>query len=260
MLDVNLIRTPTSRSVRFMTGAALFVLTVGIAAAQTGPSTLSGTVTDSSGAPVPGAAVTLASTQSKAKYEVTTDQNGRYEFVPLPADSYSLEAKMPGFKRVEDPISLSGKSMKRDLTLALGELTETVTIVSDGTAGASDAAAKISPVREASPAARAGFQKDLQECQASSSGGRVRPPRKIRDVRPVYPADLSASGLGGTVVLRATVGTDGLVRDINVVKSVHPGLDSAAVEAVRQWQFDGTLLNCTPVEVVFNTTLNFSTK
>jgi len=208
---------------------------------------------------VPGAAVTLASTQSKAKYEVTTDQNGRYEFVPLPADSYSLEAKMPGFKRVEDPISLSGKSMKRDLTLALGELSETVTIVSDRSAAGSEST-KPSSIREASPTARAGFQKDLQECQASPSGGRVRPPRKIRDVRPVYPADLSASGIGGTVVLRATVGTDGLVRDINVVKSVHPGLDSAAVEAVRQWQFDGTLLNCTPVEVVFNTTLNFSTK
>ena len=260
MLDVNLIRTPTSRSVRFMTGAALFVLTVGIAAAQTGPSTLSGTVVDSSGAPVPGAAVTLSSRSSKAKYEVTTDQNGRYEFVPLPAEAYTLEAKLPGFKRAEDPISLSGKSMKRDLTLALGELTETVSIVGDRSASVADAAAKLSPAREASPAARVAFEKDLQECQASASGGRVRPPRKLKDVRPIYPKDLIDSGIGGTVVLRATIGTDGTVRDINVVKGVHPGLDAAAVEAVRQWQFDGTLLNCTPVEVVFNTTLNFSTK
>ena len=88
----------------------------------------------------------------------------------------------------------------------------------------------------------------------------MRPPRKLKDVKPIYPKDLVDSGIGGTVVLRATIGTDGMVRDINVVKGVHPGLDGAAVEAVRQWQFDGTLLNCTPVEVVFNTTLNFSTK
>ena len=259
MLDVNLIRTPTSRSVRFITGAALLVLTVGIAAAQTGPSTLSGTVVDSSGAPVPGAAVTLSATKSKARFEVTTDQNGRYEFVPLPAESYTLEAKLPGFKRAENPISLSGKSMRRDLTLSLGELTETVTVVTDRSA-VIEGAAEPSPVREASPQARAGFQKDLQECQPAASGGRVRPPRKIRDVRPSYPKDLSDAGIGGAVVLRATVGTDGLVRDIAVVKSVHPGLDSAAVDAVRQWQFDGTLLNCTPVDVVFNTTVNFSTK
>ena len=38
---------------------------------------------------------------------------------------------------------------------------------------------------------------------------------------------------------------------------VHPDLDNAAIEAVRQWQFDGTLLNCTPVEVTMNVAVDF---
>ena len=47
------------------------------------------------------------------------------------------------------------------------------------------------------------------------------------------------------------------MRDVQVVKSVHPDLDNAAIEAVRQWLFDGTLLNCAPVEVTMNVSVDF---
>ena len=47
------------------------------------------------------------------------------------------------------------------------------------------------------------------------------------------------------------------VRDVQVVKSVHPDLDNAAVEAVRQWLFDGTMLNCNPVDVTMNVSIDF---
>ncbi len=43
-----------------------------------------------------------------------------------------------------------------------------------------------------------------------------------------------------------------------VVKSASPDLDNAAMEAVRQWLFDGTLLNCAPVEVTMNVSLDFA--
>ena len=54
------------------------------------------------------------------------------------------------------------------------------------------------------------------------------------------------------MLLKATIATDGTVRDAQVVKSVHPDLDNAAIDAVRQWIFDGTLLNCAPTEVTMN--------
>ncbi len=73
MLDARLTRTPATRLARFMTAAALFAFTVALAAAQTGPVTLSGSVLDQSGAPVPGAAVVLTNSQSQAKFEVTSD-------------------------------------------------------------------------------------------------------------------------------------------------------------------------------------------
>ena len=58
-------------------------------------------------------------------------------------------------------------------------------------------------------------------------------------------------------MLKATIAVDGTVRDVQVVKSVHPDLDNAAIEAVRQWLFDGTLLNCSAVEVTMNVSIDF---
>ncbi len=43
------------------------------------------------------------------------------------------------------------------------------------------------------------------------------------------------------------------------MKSISPEIDNAAMEAVRQWLFDGTLLNCQPVEVTMNVSLDFAT-
>ena len=75
----------------------------------------------------------------------------------------------------------------------------------------------------------------------------------------VYPESARDAGLGGQVKLRATIAVDGTVRDVQVVKSISPEIDNAAMEAVRQWLFDGTLLNCQPVEVTMNVSLDFAT-
>jgi protein TonB len=76
-------------------------------------------------------------------------------------------------------------------------------------------------------------------------------------VKPIYPANLVDAKIAGKVLMKATIAVDGTVRDVQVIKSVQPDLDNAAVEAVRQWLFDGTLLNCAPVEVTMNVSIDF---
>jgi TonB family protein len=61
------------------------------------------------------------------------------------------------------------------------------------------------------------------------------------------------------VILEVLIGIDGTVRDVQV-SSGDPDLGSAATEAVRQWEFSPTYLNCTPVEVHMNVTANFVAK
>ncbi len=73
----------------------------------------------------------------------------------------------------------------------------------------------------------------------------------------MYPEALRAAGIGGTVTMDAVVGTDGIVREVKHLKGPHPDLEAAAAEAVRQWQFSGTLLNCEPIDVEMSVTVAF---
>ena len=60
----------------------------------------------------------------------------------------------------------------------------------------------------------------------------------------------------GIVIIEATIGPDGNVRDARILRSI-PLLDDAALQAVRQWQFEPTLLNGVPTPVIMTVTVNF---
>jgi TonB family protein len=88
-------------------------------------------------------------------------------------------------------------------------------------------------------------------------GGPIKAPRKLVDVKPVYPADAQAAGIEGVVILDIVIGEDGSVIEARVIRSI-PELDQAAIDAVNQWQFEPTLLNGEPVELEMNVTVNFT--
>jgi TonB family protein len=88
-------------------------------------------------------------------------------------------------------------------------------------------------------------------------GGQIRPPTKVKDVKPVYPAIARSARVAGAVTIEATIGEDGKVIDAKVVRSV-PLLDQAALDAVRQWEYMPSLLNGVPVPVLVTVTINFT--
>jgi L-ribulose-5-phosphate 3-epimerase len=76
-----------------------------------------------------------------------------------------------------------------------------------------------------------------------SASGRLDPakieqPKIVRQVTPVYPAEAARTNIEGTVVLGITIGESGLVTEVKVLESV-PGLDQAAIDAVKEWQYTG---------------------
>jgi TonB family protein len=87
-------------------------------------------------------------------------------------------------------------------------------------------------------------------------GGKIHAPKKIKDVKPVYPAIAQSAGVAGAVTIEATIGPEGKVVDAKVVQSI-PLLDQAALDAVRQWEYTPTLLNGVPVPVLVTVTINF---
>jgi len=87
-------------------------------------------------------------------------------------------------------------------------------------------------------------------------GGQVDLARIVRRVDPVYPDLARQARISGTVELTGVIGVDGHIRELQVVKG-HPLLARAALEAVRQWIYEPTLLNGEPVEVIAPITVTF---
>lgn len=88
-------------------------------------------------------------------------------------------------------------------------------------------------------------------------GGQIRPPIRIKEVAPIYPAIAQSARVQGDVVIEATIDDEGKVADARVVKSV-PLLDQAALDAVRQWEYQPSLLNGIPTPVVMTLTVKFT--
>jgi TonB family protein len=265
MLNPCVDRRPLSASMRGAIAAVLCLVTLSIAgaAAQGRFSTLSGTVVDETNGFLPGTKLLLINTDSKARYEVQSDPTGHFEFVGLPSGEYLLHVTQPGFAPLGEAITIAGRDLTRPLQLQIGLLQETITMVS-GPAKPSapdpERAQRAVAVRQK---AQDRQQRVAEKCAAAAGGGiggNILQPWKLVDVKPVYPEQLTSAGVGGTVTMEAVIGTDGTVRDVRVLTSPHPDLDRAAADAVRQWEFTPTILNCTPVDVRMNITANFVVK
>ncbi len=251
MLNDRLNRTPITGTTRAAILAVLLAVTVVVAAAQSAFVSFSGSVVDEQGLGIPGTAVILSNEPRQAKYEVKTGESGRFEFVGLPSGEYGLEVRGLGFRVLTDVLKVAGQNLQRTLTLKVGSLQETIVVTFDPSAPASDRAARSTPrVEEVAMPAR-------KPCAASVAGGRIVPPRKIRDVSPIYPSSLAGTGVEGVVVMEARIGADGYVGDIQIIGDAHPDLAQAALTAVRDWRFTETLLNCEPVEVTMTVTTTF---
>jgi hypothetical protein len=108
-----------------------FISTAAIAQSQgTAAGVITGTITDSSGASVPGATVTATNDASGLVRSVTTNESGRYTIVGLSPGKYTVRADAPGFK---SSISLNvlvntGRTTNVDLNLEIGDISEVVSV------------------------------------------------------------------------------------------------------------------------------------
>ena len=88
-------------------------------------------------------------------------------------------------------------------------------------------------------------------------GGQIKPPTKIRNVPPVYPQIAQSARVQGVVIIEATIDPDGKVTKTRLLRSI-PLLDQAALDAVRKWEYEPTMLNGVAVPVIMTVTVNFT--
>ncbi len=260
MLNSSMNRRPLSRQVRFVSSGLLLALALSVAALQAQQSffSLNGTVRDQSDRGLPDATLVLVNIASESKYEIKSNAVGQFQFVGLPAASYKLSVSRLGFANVSEVLQLTGNTTQ-NIRLKVGDIQETITVTDKPIA----APAPDPATQERRAAARRKFEELIARTKAQCAAGgdtmagTILPPAKLVDVRPIYPEHLKAARVGGVVTMDAVIGTDGLVKDIDNVHGPDPALEQAAADAVRQWQFSATLLNCQAIDVTMHVTTNF---
>ncbi|MCU1238431.1 MAG: TonB family protein [Candidatus Solibacter sp.] len=88
-------------------------------------------------------------------------------------------------------------------------------------------------------------------------GGNVQQAKLVSQPRPMYPPLAKQSRISGVVHFAVVIAKDGTVIDIKVIGG-HPLLVPAALEAVKNWVYQPTLLNGEPVEVSTQVDVNFT--
>ena len=80
-------------------------------------------------------------------------------------------------------------------------------------------------------------------------GGTIQSAKLIVAPKPRYPPLAISAHIQGTVRIQAIIAADGSIRNLQVM-SGPPLLVNPAMEAVKQWRYQPTLLNGSPVEVI----------
>ena len=106
------------------------VLAAGSAFGQNYNGRISGTVSDKTGAVIPGAAVVVTNDETKATWKATTNQNGYYAVTNLPPAKFSVEAESTGFRKIRQTgyeLADNGR-ITADFKLEVGAVSETVEV------------------------------------------------------------------------------------------------------------------------------------
>src|SRR5258708_80732 len=107
---------------------ALCLVSLGVAQTITG--SITGTVTDSTGAVVPNVTITATNASTNLKYDTKTNESGVYNLQFLPIGQYSLATEAAGFKKtVLGPFGLETNQIARiDISMTVGQVSERVEV------------------------------------------------------------------------------------------------------------------------------------
>lgn len=248
MLNTKLDRRPVSASMRAAILIAMLCASLSFAGLHAQTTSVAGALHDASGRVLPDAIVRLVHKETGAKYETQSDQAGQFQFTAVAPGDYVLSARLAGFSTVVDTVAVAPSgSTRRELTLNVASLQETISVRGGGP-----------PADHSKRGPQEAINVTPPSCTPSSVGGQIVPPMKIRDVPPQYPQSLQDARVTGTVLLMAYIGADGLVHEVRPFFNSEPGLEEAAIIAVKQWRFTPTLLNCQPIDVQMLATVTFS--
>jgi len=197
-----------------------------------------GRVYDPSGAVLPDAEVLVINWDTGAKFSARSGSDGSYRVPGLAAGKYDVHYLAKGFTAVQrQSVAVAeGGEVNLQVVLRLGEVRERLQVTGQGQPRP-DAAMAPSRIRV---------------------GGNVQAARLIHQIRPAYPSQARSQGRQGNVLLQAVISKEGDVLSASALEGADPEFTNAALEAVKQWRYQPTLLNGQPVEIITMIEVNFT--
>ncbi len=209
-----------------------------LASASLSAATLSGSVSDATGLALPDAHISLYNPDNSATEQATSASDGKFTFDGLPAGQYILRVEKSGFAALFREFTLDANStVDRPLVLMTAVAQPAAPVESVGNTPAKPQI--LGPGR---------FR----------IGGMAMEAKLIRKVQPLYPPAAKAARIQGTVLIEAEISKDGTPGELTVLQSPDDDLSQSALEAVRQWRYQTTLLNGQPIEVVTDIIVNYT--
>jgi hypothetical protein len=195
------------------------------AVAQMNRGTITGTVTDASGAAVPGAQVSIRNTATNATYKTDTTGVGQFTLPNLPVGVYEVVVEAAGFKKsVRTDIDLRATDVVRvDVTLEIGALAETVEV-----------SGQITRIQTDTPQVGTSLtNSSIVDLPLSFSGARS-PESFAYRLTPGVTGDSWTSHVNGSTTASKDVLLDGA--SVSTYRGGHFGESSVSLEAVQEFK------------------------
>jgi hypothetical protein len=214
--------------VKYLLFATLFSASLVFGQSERG--NITGVVTDASGAPLPGAPVTVANTDTNTAAHVSTTSTGEYNVPNLPPGVYRVEVTAPGFKTfVVDRITMTaGATLRADAQLQVGQLNESVEVTAQAIQMQTDDA-KISNA----------VQNKLVDELPLVVGGALRSPFDLVTTVPESKGSGNTLSLGGGQAASWGATLDGLSVNTNrSADATETAYMTPSVEAITEFSVD----------------------
>ena len=201
---------------------------------------IGGTVYDPSGGVVPKAQIALWNPVTGDRQTLGTADRGDFSFSNLAAGQYLLHVEKPGFAPMYKAVTLQvDTQLHRELILKMGAVEEQVNVQAVGTPAVGSSVPATGPRR-------------------IRVGGNVQATQLVTKVMPVYPPSAKMQRVQGSVMMTAEITKEGVPTELTVISTPSMELADSALDAVRQWRYNPTLLNGNPVEVETSILVNYT--
>src|SRR5581483_5194614 len=212
--------------------ASAFVLALFTTANAQYRAVVQGSVTDTNGAAVVGAKVTVTNKDTGKSQTVTTSDQGFYRVTELAPGNYSISVEQAGFKKaaVDQFVVKAEETQGINLTLAPGQVTETVTVTAQEAGAAIDT--------ETADVHKGITQEDVRRLPDFG-----RDPYNLLRTAPGVFGDSGRSGAGQSVNLPNVTGPGGSNRSIFQTENQVQNSANGQRVSANNYEIDGVSVN-----------------